>query len=307
MVKLMPAFCPLGDKIMKASITLVVLLLGLSPAAAGGPLRRDVINLRDILIRMLAALGTIVAMASAAFADDILQYTGAGSTARALFPANDLLDWGQLGPQCPGANVVCLPSTVTATSNRGITITVTDTGGFARDDEQSIGWSGHFQLGDHLLTDGNNSQTTTITFTLNKLVAGIGLELGYDSGDFTATAQIFDDKGKVLSTITQPVISGACIPACNNAPFYGFYDPKGRIASFVITPSDIGNSLAWNQVSLIDEPALSFAGTPGEKNCRSRSEATLRGLYGGLTNAAAALGFTSTAALRNDIKEYCGE
>jgi hypothetical protein len=24
-------------------------------------------------------------------------------------------------------------------------------------------------------------------------------------------------------------------------------------------------------------------------------------------NAAAALGFTSTAALRNDIKEYCGE
>jgi len=101
------------------------------------------------------------------------------------------------------------------------------------------------------------------------------------------------------------VIGGACEPGCNNAPFLGFYDPKGRIASFVITPADV-NGLAWNQVSLIDEPALSFAGTPGQTNCRSQSIATLRGLYGGLANAAVALGFTSTAALRNDIKEYCG-
>ena len=109
----------------------------------------------------------------------------------------------------------------------------------------------------------------------------------------------------MLSTLTQPVIGGACEPGCNNAPFLGFYDPKGRIASFVITPADV-NGLAWNQVSLIDEPALSFAGTPGQTNCRSQSIATLRGLYGGLANAAVALGFTSTAALRNDIKEYCG-
>jgi hypothetical protein len=226
---------------------------------------------------------------------------------KAGIPANDLLDWGQLGPQCPAAGGKCLPNTVTPTSNRGIAITVTDTGGFSRADEGTIAWSGHFQLGDHLLTDGNGSQTKTITFTLDKLVAGIGLELGYDSGPFPATVQIFDDKGKLLSTITQPVISGACIPSCNDAPFFGFYNPKGRIASFVINPNELGTSLAWNQLSLIDEPALTFAGTPGQANCRSQSIATLRGLYGGLTNAAAALGFTSTAALRNDIKEYCGE
>jgi hypothetical protein len=66
------------------------------------------------------------------------------------------------------------------------------------------------------------------------------------------------------------------------------------------------NGLAWNQVSLIDEPALSFAGTPGQADCRSQSIATLRGLYGDLSNAAVALGFTSAAALRNDIQEYCG-
>jgi hypothetical protein len=255
-----------------------------------------------MLILMIAMF-----VASNAFADDILQYTGAGSAARALFPANDLLDWGQLGPPCPAAGVVCLPSTVTVTSNRGIAVTVTDTGGFTRADEGTSAWSGHFQLGDHVLADGLNSQTPTITFTLNKLVAGIGIELDYDSGTFPATIQTFDDKGKVLSTLTQPVIGGACIPPCNDAPFFGFYDPAGRIASFVITPGDIGNLLAWNQLSLIDEPALSFAGMPGQANCRSQSVASLGGLYGNLANAAAALGFSSTAALRNDIKEYCGE
>src|SRR5262249_37293635 len=142
------------------------------------------------------------------------------------------------------------------------------------------------------------------TFTLNKLVAGIGLELGYGGGLHPATVQIFDDKGKVVSTLTQPVIGGACIPACDNGPFFGFYHPQGRIASFVIT-TQLRNNLAWNQLSLIDEPALSFAGTPGQANCSSQSAATLRGLYGGLSNAAAALGFTSTEALGNDIKEYC--
>jgi len=63
------------------------------------------------------------------------------------------------------------------------------------------------------------------------------------------------------------------------------------------------NQLAWNHVSLIDEPALSFAGTPGD--CRSRSEATLRLLYGGLANAAGALGFTSPAARMTS--RNCGE
>jgi hypothetical protein len=111
-------------------------------------------NLCDSVIRTLAAFGIIVAMTSVTFADEqaIIQFTGAGSAARALFPANDLLDWGQLGPQCPTIGGICLPSTVTATSNRGIVITVTDTGGFGRADEQ-YAWQGHFQTGDHLLTD----------------------------------------------------------------------------------------------------------------------------------------------------------
>jgi hypothetical protein len=98
--------------------------------------------------------------------------------------------------------------------------------------------------------------------------------------------QIFDDKGKVLSTITQPVIGGACEPPCNDAPFFGFYDPKGRIASVVINPNELGIKLGWNQVSLVDQPQLSFAGTPGQANCHGQSIAALAGLYGGLDGAA---------------------
>jgi hypothetical protein len=93
-------------------------------------------DLCDSVIRTLAAFGIIVAMASVTFADDILQYTGAGSAARALFPANDLLDWGQLGPRCPTIGSICLPTPITATSDKGIAITVSDTGGFSRADEQ---------------------------------------------------------------------------------------------------------------------------------------------------------------------------
>jgi hypothetical protein len=51
---------------------------------------------------------------------------------------------------------------------------------------------------------------------------------------------------------------------------------------------------AQNQVSLIDQPQLLFAGTPGQANCYDQSIATLAGLYGGiaLDGAAAALGFS---------------
>src|SRR5258708_25650739 len=117
------------------------------------------------MIRIILVALAAVFMASDAFADGILQYTGAGSAARALFPANDLLDWGQLGAVCESGSILCYPSPVTATSNRGIAITVTDTGGFTPDNEGTVGLSGGVQLGDHVLTAGAN--TAPLTFTRN--------------------------------------------------------------------------------------------------------------------------------------------
>jgi hypothetical protein len=262
-------------------------------------------NVRDIVIRMSAAFGIIVATASAAFADEraIVQYAGSGSPARALFPANDLLDWGQLGPPCPQVGQLCIPNGSVATSSKGIGITISaPSGGFNRADEGTIAWTGHFQTGDHLI---HEEGLGTITFTLRQPVAGIVFELSADNATVSATVQILDSKGKLLSSMTQPAICCSCIPACNDAAFFGFYDPQGRIALVTISPNT-GGGFAENQVSLIDRPQLSFAGTPGTPNCHGQSIATLAGLYGELDGAAAALGFSSVSALQKAVGDYCG-
>jgi hypothetical protein len=48
-----------------------------------------------------------------------------------------------------------------------------------------------------------------------------------------------------------------------------------------------------------------FAGTPGRANCHSRSVLVLVKQYGGVNNAAAALGFDSVRALDDAIEDYC--
>jgi hypothetical protein len=271
-------------------------------------LRRDTItNVRDIALRTLAVFGMIIAITSDTFADEqaIVQYAGSGSTARALFPANDLLDWGQLGPPCPNVGQLCIPNGRVATSNKGIALTIfSPSGGFNRADEGTIAWAGHFQTGDHVIYAGPTPGT--ITFTLQRTVSGIAFELGPNSSPtVSATVKIFDSKHKLLSSLTQPTIGGACIPACDNAAFFGFYDPKGRIASVAISPND-GGGYAENQVSLIDQP-MSFAGTPGQPACYGQSVAALaQQYYSGLDGAVAALGFSGVTALQNAVMAYCG-
>jgi hypothetical protein len=139
-----------------------------------------------------------------------------------------------------------------------------------------------------------------------KAHAGIGFEVKPDSvRQASATVQIFDSQQHLLSAITQPAVGGACGPPCNDAAFFGFYDPQGRIASVAISPNS-GGGFTENQVSLIDQPQLSFAGTPGQPNCHSQSIATLAGVYGGLDSAAAALGLSGVSALQKAVGDYCG-
>jgi hypothetical protein len=49
-----------------------------------------------------------------------------------------------------------------------------------------------------------------------------------------------------------------------------------------------------------------FAGTPGKANCHGKSVSALAQQYGGLSGAAAALGFASVSALQNAILAFCG-
>jgi hypothetical protein len=48
-----------------------------------------------------------------------------------------------------------------------------------------------------------------------------------------------------------------------------------------------------------------FAGTPGKANCYGQSFAALGEQYGGLNNAAAALGFDSVGELQGAIQGFC--
>jgi uncharacterized repeat protein (TIGR03803 family) len=49
-----------------------------------------------------------------------------------------------------------------------------------------------------------------------------------------------------------------------------------------------------------------FAGTPGKANCHGQSISALAKQYGGLNNAAAALGYPSVSALQDAILAHCG-
>jgi hypothetical protein len=49
-----------------------------------------------------------------------------------------------------------------------------------------------------------------------------------------------------------------------------------------------------------------FAGTPGKANCHGQSVSALARQYGGLNNAAAALGYSDVSALQGAIMAFCG-
>jgi hypothetical protein len=49
-----------------------------------------------------------------------------------------------------------------------------------------------------------------------------------------------------------------------------------------------------------------FAGTPGAANCNGESVSELAQLYGGMSNAASALGFSSVKDLQDAIGAFCG-
>jgi YVTN family beta-propeller protein len=53
-------------------------------------------------------------------------------------------------------------------------------------------------------------------------------------------------------------------------------------------------------------PVVKFAGTPGKANCHGKSVSALAKQHGGLSAAAAALGFDSVDALQNAIMAFCG-
>ena len=50
-----------------------------------------------------------------------------------------------------------------------------------------------------------------------------------------------------------------------------------------------------------------FVGVPGNANCRGVSVSALAAQFGGIANAATALGFGSVSDLQNAIRGFCGQ
>ena len=54
-------------------------------------------------------------------------------------------------------------------------------------------------------------------------------------------------------------------------------------------------------------PRVAFDGTPGAANCHGKAVSALAQQYGGLPDAASALGYAGVAALHDSIKSFCGK
>jgi hypothetical protein len=93
-----------------------------------------------------------------------------------------------------------------------------------------------------------------------------------------------------------------------------FSATPGSISSATLTPSfgligpnpiqTLGDGWGFvEDISLVH----GFAGTPGSANCHGQTVSELALRYGGMANAASALGFASVAGLQDAIRAFCGD
>jgi hypothetical protein len=86
--------------------------------------------------------------------------------------------------------------------------------------------------------------------------------------------------------------------------FVGLISDKPFV-SVTFIDSEIGDGIFFDN-AYYSPAAPVFAGTPGQSNCFGQSVSALTNQHGGLSNAAAALGFDSVNALQGAIQEFCG-
>lgn len=175
---------------------------------------------------------------------------------RAQQNPNDIIDWGQLGPD---GTAVGSPASVTSFNGLGATVSIAGTTMFALQD--GIGsWQGNFDYGESILYTGNQAGggPGPMTIAFGKGVSSVGFQI-QDAffGAFAATLQVYSSSGGLLDTLTMNGVSNN-----NNdgsAIFMGIGDLTGpNIAKIVISDQGVGdaNDLAINAVSLgtVPEP-----------------------------------------------------
>lgn len=168
--------------------------------------------------------------------------------------ANDVVDWGQLGPT---STLLTTPENWVSTGalysgEVGITGSIIGTQNFMRLD-QSNGWNGNFLPGDHLLWNEGGFQQTGIDIGVlfNNLSAGGGAQIQADFfGPFTATLTAFDGLGNVIGTT---VMAGNSTSAADgSAIFIGFQSTSANVAflNFNVVDQYGGDSLSIDSLTI---------------------------------------------------------
>lgn len=164
-------------------------------------------------------------------------------TGRATFGGNDLVDWGQLGPD----STVVLNSFI-ATSTGGISLTVSQASGDFERRDQPTGWGGNFTDGFVLLWTGGSRAPVDIAFAT--LIRGVGFQINPNSGDTQTTVDVYgaDD---VLFGSFDLTTADRSEPS---ADFIGFTSDAVDIARITIDQLP-NHDFAINQLSLIIGPS----------------------------------------------------
>ena len=125
-----------------------------------------------------------------------------------------------------------------------------------------------------------------------------------DSGGVGAT-WVFTRSGEVWSQQAKLVGTGAVNGSTGAQQGRSVSLSADGNTATVGAPQDDGNQSSAIGAAWVFAQHV-FAGTPGKANCHGKSVSALARQFGGLNNAAAALGFDSVSALQNAIMAFCG-
>ena len=142
------------------------------------------------------------------------------------------------------------------------------------------------------LRDTSGSFTTIDVPGANQTLAGGINNTGQIVGSFDITSSLEHTHGFLYTGGSFTIID---VPGATETGANGINDAGQIVGAFRDSTGEHG---------FLATPVV-FAGTPGKPNCHGQSVSALARQFGGLNNAAAALGYASVQALQKAIMEFC--
>ena len=219
-----------------------------------------------------------------------------GHTSSANFPTTR----GAFQATCGGCDV--------ATNSGDAFITKLNPNGSALVYSTFLGGSGD-ETGNGVAIDAaGNAYVTGSTNSADFPTTRSALQTAYGGGVSDAFVSMLSAAGSVLVSSTYlggndiDNGTGIAVDAARDAFVVGF----SFSSNFPTTAGAFQTTFGGVADAFVAKIAgLAFAGTPGKANCHGKSVSALARQFGGLNNAAAALGFPSVQALQDAIMAFC--